>query len=331
MREEYLQMPADGLRSARSVLLDWNISSRIVNLHRRQLEGRPLNLGAAETTRLRHLASSIPPGSSVISVFSAAEPETRREIRGPNQDRYNARADIATFYLGDGKDYLLHLLDGGESGGLVIESEDESVDAWIAWLRSWFMVSYSALLQAIVIHKEAHATPEERIERYRFWLERELQVSPSREAWIGFSLLAGNGDSPDRARRFLKLDSSSDICRHVWGATWDLMYSRLPTMFSQSLFQRHVDLPVVFMTDDEALVKVLEHLTPSVGIENAKGIEFTGDELHVDGLHPRVQPIVRAYMDRERRRVLMRSEGMTPKVMRRAARLAQLAERKLRQ
>lgn len=322
-------MPANGLSSARSVLLDWNISARIENIHKRQLAGTPLNLGAAEITRLRNLALSIPSGASVIGIFSAAEPETRRLAREPDQQRYNARADAASFYLTEGRDYLLHLLDGGESGGLVIESEDIAVDAWVTWLRSWFMVPYAALLQSVVIHNEALATPEERIDRYRFWLEHELRVSAGKEAWIGFCLLAGERDHPDRVRRFLKLNGSADICESVWGATWDLMYSRLPAVLSQRLFRSHVDLPAVFMTDDEALVDVLDHLSPTLGVENARGVEFTGGQVPIEDLDERVHPMVRAYMYRQRQRVLLRSEGITPKVMRRAEYLARLAERRL--
>jgi formate-dependent phosphoribosylglycinamide formyltransferase (GAR transformylase) len=107
------------------------------------------------------------------------------------------------------------------------------------------------------------------------------------------------------------------------------MYSRLPTMFPQTLFRRHVELPVVFLTDDEALADVLEHLHPSFAVANANGIEITGDAINVDGLVPEVRTTVRAYMHRERERVLMHSKGITPEVMRRANYLAKVAERTL--
>lgn len=329
MRKEFFQLPPKGLESAKSVLIDWNISARIAGVHKRQLEGRPLNLHAVEMARLRNLVKSIPVEAQVISVFSAAEPEARRLESIADPERYNLRVDASSFYLTEGREYLLHLLDGGETGGLVIESEILPVDVWVAWLRSWFMVSYAALLQAVVIHREALATPSERVDRYRFWLEHELRVSPSREAWIGFCLLAGVGDYSGRARRFLKLDGAADICDSVWGATWDLMYSRLPAMFSQSSFRQYVDLPAVFVTDDEALVQVLEHLSPAFGVENAMGVEITGESVLIEGLDRRVHEAVRAYMDRERRRVLMRSEGITADVKSRASYLARVAQSKL--
>lgn len=329
MRDVFYQLPPAGLADSRSVLLDWNISSRLAALHRRQLEGSPVNLGEATAMRLRNLAFSIPPDAQVISVFSASEPEVRRLENLADPHRYNTRADAASFYLTEGREYLIHLLDGGQTGGLVIDSEVMPVDGWVAWLRSWFMVSYAALLQAVVIHNEAIADPEERVDRYRFWLEHELKVSASREAWIGFCLLAGVGESPGRVRRFLKLDGSRDIRDSVWGATWDLMYSRLPGMFALPAFRQYADPPTVFVTDDEALVQVLEHLSPAFGVENAVGLQITGEAVLIDMLDPRVHQTVRTYMDREKRRVLMRSEGMTPAVRSRAKYLARKAQSRL--
>jgi hypothetical protein len=329
MREVFFELPANGLGSANSVLIDWNISSRIAALHKRQLESSPLNLSAVAMTRLRNLALSIPAEAQVISIFSAAEPEIRRLESIADPARYNTRADAASFYLTEGREYLIHLLDGGETGGLVIESEIMPVDGWVAWLRSWFTVSYAALLQAVVIHNEAIADPEERVDRFRFWLEHELKVSASREAWIGLCLLAGVGETPGRVRRFLKLDGSGDIRDSVWGATWDLMYSRLPGMFALPAFRQYADPPAVFVTDDEALVQVLEHLSPAFGVENAVGLQITGGAIPIDLLDPRVHQTVRAYMDREKRRVLMRSEGMTPAVRSRAKYLARKAQSQL--
>ncbi|MHA6668227.1 hypothetical protein ACX3O0_05105 [Homoserinimonas sp. A447] len=329
MRKEFLQLPPGGLSNARSVLLDWNISARIASVHKRQTDGVSQNLGAVEMTRLRKLAIAIPDGAQVISAFSAAEPEIRRLGSTADAERYNARADTASFYLTEGRGYLLHLLDGGETGGLVIESEVLPVDDWTSWLRSWFMVSYAALLQAVVIHREDLRTPEERFDRYRFWLEHELKVSASREAWIGFCLLAGTGDLSGRVRRFLKIDASADICDSVWGATWDLMYSRLPAMFSLPAFRKYAEVPAVFVTDDEALVQVLEHLSPAFGVENAMGVQITGDTVLIEALDERVHEAVRAYMNRERRRVLTRSEGIMPKVKARAKYLARRAQARL--
>src|SRR5687767_14611455 len=103
-------------------MLDWNISARIENIHRRQARFEPLNLTSAEVQRLRRLVLAIPEGAAVMGAFAAAEPETRRTPRAHDVDRYNARTDVASVYLAQAPDYLLHLLDGGNSGGLVMDS-----------------------------------------------------------------------------------------------------------------------------------------------------------------------------------------------------------------
>lgn len=326
MREQYLQLPAGGLASAGTVVLDWNISARIEHLHRRQAEFEPLNLKSVEMRRLRDLAETIPDHALVIGGWSAAEPETRRVFRPVELDRYTKRASAAEVYLSEARDYLLHLLEGGESGGLIIESDDEATSDSFDFLRSWFTVSYSALITAAAIHAQDGMTRFERVDKFRFWMERELKVSPSREAWIGFQLLGGEGELPARARRLLKLDRDGDPREAVWGATWDLMYSRLPALMAQSWSAREVRLPVVFVTDDLGLVESMRGLETVFVAENARGIEFSGDRIEVDALHEDVRQLVRDYMNRENRRVLLRSGGMTRSVIQRAAYLARRAE-----
>jgi hypothetical protein len=156
----------------------------------------------------------------------------------------------------------------------------------------------------------------------------ELKVSASREAWIGFVLLTGTGDNPDRARRLLKLGRPGDVRKVIWGATWDLMYTRLPGM-AESAFRGQVKLPLVFVTDDFGLIDALAGIIPAFNTENAHGVEIIGDEFNVEALHEDARPIVRGYINRERRRVLLHSKGMTRAVMTRAAYLARVSEGQL--
>jgi hypothetical protein len=150
MRDSYLALPTSGLATAGTVMLDWNISARIANIHQRQAKFEKLNLNAAEMIRLRNLVATIPPEAEILGAFGAAEPETRRTRGVANIDRYNERTDIASVYLSQVPGYLLHLLDGGQSDGLLIESEPDDAPYQPDALRSWFMVSYAALLKAIV-------------------------------------------------------------------------------------------------------------------------------------------------------------------------------------
>lgn len=331
MRDAYLAIPSGSLEAAGTVMLDWNISARIANIHRRQSVFEPLNPNAVEMQRLRNLVTAIPEGAEILSAFGAAEPETRRVPRVADVGRYNSRTDIAAVYLARFPGYLLHLLDGGASEGLSIESHPDEDAYQPDAFHAWFMVSYAALLSAVVVDRQEGLSRVERVDRFRFWLEYELRVSASREAWIGFLLLAGLGDYPSRARRLLKLGGRGDICDAIWGATWDLMYTRLPGMLALPTVRGNWKLPIVFVTDDSALAEALTGISTEFLTENSHGVYFGGDKFDAGLLHPETRPMVRSYARRESKRVLERSHGMTSGVMKRAAYLARVLEGRLRQ
>jgi hypothetical protein len=331
MRDAYLEVPEGSLEAAGTVMLDWNISARIANIHRRQERFEPLNLGAVEVLRLRNLVKRIPEGAEILSAFGAAEPETRRLPSVTDVERYNTRTDVTATYLSAQPDYLLHLLGGGQSGGLVIESQPDEAPYEADPFRAWFMVSYAALLSAAVIDRKTGLSRAERADEFRFWLEHELRVSASREAWVGFLLLAGTGDQPGKARRLLKLDGRTDIRDAIWGAAWDLMYTRIPGIMAQPKFRRLWKLPIVFVTDDSALPEALAGMSTEFLVENAHGVHFAGDRFNVDLLHPDARPLVQSYVRRESKRVFTQSRGMRGPVIKRAAYLARVLEGRLGQ
>ncbi|GMA91939.1 hypothetical protein [Homoserinibacter gongjuensis] len=198
-------------------MLDWNISSRIEHIHRRQARFEPLNLNSAESERLRQLALGMRRGTVVMGAIAAAEAETRRTAGAYNVDRYNARTDVASVYLTQVPDYLLHLLSGGQSGGLVIGSEPDDIPYTPDPFRAWFMISYATLLMAAKLYRDQSIARRERVERFASWLQSDLQLSPSHEAWVGFKLLAGRGDQPGKAARLLKLGRSRGLADALWG------------------------------------------------------------------------------------------------------------------
>lgn len=288
--------------------------------HKQQLRGDPIDGTSIEAIRLRNLALSIPVGAELISAVSASEPETRRRQTVGDSARYDSRADLASFYLTEGREYLLALLDGQPSGGLVIQSNDSGRrDDTFEVMREWLQVSYAALLKAVEIDRTSMSPPADKVDTLRFWLEHQLGVSPSREAWLGFLLLAGPPRERQMVRRLLKLDSRADILDSIWGAAWDLMYTRLPSLYEQSMFRKHARLPVTFVTDDSALIDAVASIVPTLGVVNAHGVEFTGDEIDTSAMSEEVLQVLRPYMAREGERILMRSEGMTTQVLRRAA------------
>lgn len=331
MRESYLEWPPGSLTDAKSVLIDWNISARLEAIHRQQTTDATVKLPAADRVRLLNLANSMREDAVLITGLSAAESEVRRAPSNPDLIRYESRADLAAFYLSSGRDYLHHLLVGGESGGLQIESIGGSDSTFEALgLHRWVVVPYSALLKAVEIDILMSADPLEKLDRYRFFLERELQVSPSREGWVGFLLLAGRPQSKARARRLLKLDSSSgDLRDRVWGAAWDLLYTRMPSMVESSVFRGRVQLPLTFVTDDAALVDVLRGVTPVATVRNLIGTELTGDQLDFSELLPEAAELLLRYMGREARRINASSRGLTSRRIRRAMSISRQIEARL--
>jgi hypothetical protein len=313
-------------------MLDWNISARIANIHRRQARFEPLNLGSVEIERLRNLVTALKPGVEILSAFGAAEPETRRISQAADVDRYNERTDIASVYLSQLPYYLLHLLEGGESEGLILDSGPDEVPYDPEAFRAWFMVSYAALLKAVAIHREEDSSRLDRVDRYRFWLQHELKVMAGREAWVGFKLLGGKADQPGKSERLLKLGGGKgDVRDAVWGATWDLMYTRIPGMMVAPPFRGNWRLPITFVTDDTALIDVLAGTNSPFVTNNAHGVVIGGEEADLSLLHDDVQPVVRAYLHREKVRVLTQSRGLTESTLKRAARLARSLERTLAQ
>lgn len=328
MRERYFDLPAGSLTSARSVLLDSNISSRVENLHRRQQEGGKINSSTPEMTKLRNLADAIPADAVLITGLSALEAQLRRLPRETDDANYNRRADAASFYLSSGRDYLRSLLDGKYGRGLTIESAPGTAPlAPLDPLRRWMSVSYSALLKAVEIHLTYTGSAEEKVDAFRFFLERVLRASPCREGWVGFLLLGGLPESQQRARRLLKIDSRGNLLDSVWGATWDLWYTRMPTMVQQSIFSARVKSPLTFVTDDEALVDVVAGLRESIPIRNAMDAEFAADQPDFDVFLPGVRPLLEEYMARDGTRVITRSRGITRATMRGAQYQARQLER----
>lgn len=329
MRETYWEIPYRGLAAARTLILDWNISKHLNSIHRWQERFEPLRLSAPDSTRLMNLVSSLPEGVEILGALAAAEPETRSSSSTADMDRYNLRNDVAAVYLSRFPDYLTHLLEGGESGGLVLEPvpDDDPFDPHP--LREWFMVPYAALLMAVFISRKPNRSRPERVDDYRFWLEHELKATAGYEAWIGFKLLGGKGDVPAKAARLLKLDSSKSIANSVWGATWDLMYARMPELLALPPYRGQWPLPLVFVTDDTALVDAMGGRISSLSMINDRGVALNGSHLDLSLLHDDAAAIVRPYMRRETERVMAKSRGLNASMLNRAARIARSLERQL--
>ncbi|EPR75370.1 hypothetical protein ADILRU_2326 [Leifsonia rubra CMS 76R] len=103
------------------------------------------------------------------------------------------------------------------------------------------------------------SNPRDDVDAYRFWLEHELKFAPSRESWLGFDFLGGIPTEAAKVRRLLKLDSSiGELSDRVWGASWDLFYTRMVRLVAQAPYKRVVPNPLVFVTDDSGLAAAMD-------------------------------------------------------------------------
>jgi hypothetical protein len=315
----YFQLPEASLSKAKSVMLDWNISTRITTIHNAQLEGKPHKLDIAVIERMRGLAENIPPHALLVTAIGAAEPELNLMGQVFNTERHGNRADAPALYLGEWRDYLLHLLDGGASERRELPAAGVRLDSSVDALRPWLTIGYAALLKAVQLSLDTTQGVTDRFDAYRFWLEHELQGLPSREAWVGFLLLGGMPAARQVVAHFLKTtDTKKSRAHNTWGAAWDLAYTRLVGMTALPSFASRVTTPLTFVSDDAHLADVIRSINP-VGLQPGTASSmFVAEAMDAALLQPAVVPVLEDYARRERRRVSTYSEGATNKLMRRA-------------
>lgn len=324
----YFQLPDESLKQAKSVMLDWNICTRITTIHKAQLRGAKHKLDLAVVERMRDLAENIPAQATLVTAVGAAEPELNLMGQVFNAERHGNRADAPALYLGEWRDYFLHLLDGGESERRELPVAGVRLDSSVDALRPWLTIGYAALLKAVQLSLDTTQSMTERFDAYRFWLERDLQGLPGREAWVGFLLLGGTPSAAQTAAHFLKSTSVEKSRAHnTWGAAWDLAYTRLVGMTEIPSFASRVTTPLTFVSDDGRLAEVIRSINP-VGLQpGAASAMFVAEAMDASLLQPAVVPALEQYAKRERTRVSTRSEGATNKLMRRARYLATQLER----
>lgn len=340
-RSTFLTVPEGGLSAAGSVMLDWNISTRLENIHKAQEAGLLPSISDELRMRLLWLLDETTENTNFVTSLSAAESEVRPQSSAADVERHARRADIAAWYLGDGRPYLRHLLDGGAAADWTLPmSTQVSTTTAFSAIRGWLTIGYVVLLRAVEIDRSEGATASEKVDAYRFWLEHELAFSSSRESWLGFVLLGGTPSEASKVRRILKVDSNSGLlANRVWGATWDIFYTRMIDLVSQPPYNQVVPSPLVFVTDDAALPEAIEsiHSLGFLRADEAPGRDFHSsrdDSIGADTiddtvLRAEVQEIVLSYIQRINTRVVLKPQKVTDSVMSRARSLARRIEKRL--
>jgi hypothetical protein len=329
-RTRFYTIPNDGLAGARSVMLDWNISSRLEQLHRHQSQGESSNLSVDFRARLLWLVDNTSDDTSFVTGLSAAESEVRVRHAAPDVERYTSRSDIAALYLGTGRPYLQHLLNDGSPAEYVLPASGQGAELGdFENLQRFITVGYAALLKASEISLTGGGNAKDNVDAYRFWLEHELQFAPSREAWLGFVLLGGSGSESQKVARILKLESKKKTtAERVWGAAWDVFYTRMVNLAEREPFSSVVQTPLVFVTDDEGLAEAMASIAPVGSVEADKRL-VGAEVMNTEALRPEVVDIVFDYTLKARERMMESSRGVTEDVMRRARSLAHRIERDL--
>jgi hypothetical protein len=319
-RETFHEYPTSSLAHARTVMLDWNVSARLEAIHKAQLADEAISIGAEQGLRLRHLVEAIPSDAKLVTAVGAAEPELRPAATLMNVEKFNRRANIPAFYLDSWGDYLLHLLDGGKSELRELPPVTNEATDEAKGLHPWLVTAYAALLKAADIKRRSNGSAPERAEEYRFWLEHEFKGAPSREAWLGFVLLGGSPSHAQGVSHFLKLTrGGGSRPADIWGAAWDLSYTRLVGMVDHGQLKGSVAAPLCFVSDDNHLAEVMKSVSSVGAMAGVARSPFVADALDGTLLAPEVFDIFAAYAQRESKRVVERSKGLTRTLMNRAA------------
>lgn len=283
-RSEFLYYPKRSAAKAQTFLLDWNVASRLVSLHGGQrFEGSP-----ATQERILDLGSRFPSGGAAIAGFAAAEPEVRPKPGGQDPERMVNRARIAVEMLERGHDHFPGFLDGsvGPKSIVQVDSEPASRSRIDEFGDIFVRPTYAILLKALAL-KLGGGSAESRVDRFRFWLRAELEYRPTREVWLGMLLLAGNSKGLALVENMLKLGKAltpDQRFKDIWGASWDIMYTRLVGFSADRGMWPELPRPFVFVTDDAKLYEAFEEVLLIGMARTATGVSAGVDSLRVEGL-----------------------------------------------
>jgi len=289
-RKTFLFYPETAATTARSFCLDWNVAARLCSLY----EGQTF-IGSPEMRdRLLDLAARMTDQSAVIAGFAATEPEARPDMPATVVSRMTERAVVATAMLEQGHAQLSDFLDGtlDPKQVILVDRAPGGVGRVDDLSEIWVQPGYVILLKALTLAASGK-DPLASIDEFRFWLNFDFRYRPSREVWLGMLLIGGNGKGKALVENLLKTQRArtrAERIRDLWGASWDVFYTRLVGMTGDVLpeFPR----PVVFVSDDEKLIEAV-HEVELAGVSESRGGNPLGhDYVPIEGYFD--QPVASA-------------------------------------
>jgi hypothetical protein len=324
--------PRASAYEARTFVLDWNVASRLTAVY----EGTTFSKDPRLQARLIDLDRRIPAGAKVIPGFAAAEPEARPTRDSFDASRLYSRTAIAIAMLEQGRGMMSDFLRGGIDPKQTVNPLQISAGRSgnpLELAKVWIWPTYCVLLKAVVLEKTIQH-PDERVDKFEFWLNHTLGYRPSREIWLGMLLLAGTPKGKDLARNLLKLNlasSQTDRVADLWGGAWDVFYTRLPGFSTDPKFLGEFGRPFVLVTDDTKLDDAINAVHLIDTVSSQAGVQLGREYMQLDGLiDPDHRSRVEQALAKISKRITDRAKPLTVNALRRAvARQATILEREL--
>ena len=309
-RNTFLYYPSvNDNQTPQTFYLDWNIATKINSLwNGNKFEGDPTT-----RARLLDLADRFSDKCRVVGGFSAAEPETRPDGQSVNIERLYSRTANIIAMLEQGSSLFPKFLDG------VIDPKDvihpyngpKESDPLYGLDDMFIRPCYVVLMKAVILRAQENDVAT-RIRDYEFWLNHELKYRPSREIWLGMLLLAGNSNGLRLVSDILKLGKKrtpKERVRDVWGATWDIFYTRITDASADPSILPGHKRPFVFVTDDQRLYEAIKDIA-LVGFTPTHQGELGVDILEYDKyIDPLYLPHVHDAQNKIHQRMLTRKES----------------------
>lgn len=260
-------------------ILDWNIATRFEGLHKGQLFSGSPEIQA----RLLDLADRIQPENTVLIGYAASEPEARPTGDANDLHRQNYRMDVAQTFVRLGSSTLQQIFDGSKDPTVIqISPHTEDPINPNQHAEQFLTTGYCLLLKATSLWLEGMRGLEG-FRELAFFQKHELRFMPSREFLLGCGIFAGTRAHEQNCLTVLKLNklrSGSATVSNIWGAAWDLHYSRLIDFGKGNNPILQIQPPAVFVTEDNRLADVLA-ATRSVAV----GTMPDGQDVGYDGIH----------------------------------------------
>ncbi|MFE5836689.1 hypothetical protein [Arthrobacter sp. NPDC056493] len=229
------------------------------------------------------MAARIQPESAVLIGYAASEPEARPTGDPNDLDRQNYRMDVAQTFIRLGASGLQQIFDGSKDPTMIqISPHNEDRINPNQHAEQFLTASYCLLLKATSLWLEG-LRGLEGFRELAFFQKHELRFMPSREFLLGCGIFVGTGAHQQNCLTVLKLNklrSGSATVSNIWGAAWDLHYSRLIDFGKGNNPILQIRPPAVFVTEDNRLADVLA-ATRSIAV----GTMPDGQDIGYDGIH----------------------------------------------